>query len=254
MISKFWQQYLFPENHFRRKKYFSFGSVFDNRHINIKILKIETMKQSNKKTKNKFSLIGNRKLALGFVLTLLYCMNLQAQEGSSFGLKGGLNYNANGDYFESINSNAQNPDRNIGYHIGVFGKIGNDIYFRPEFIYTSTKSDYDSDDFTMQKLDAPLLLGVKIIGPLTVFGGPSLQYILDTEFDGIQIDNVENDFSVGLNFGIGLNLGKLGIDLRYERGFSENEATFIGNNLDGDILSRIDTRPDQLILSLSVAL
>ena len=58
-----------------------------------------------------------------------------------------------------------------------------------------------------------------------------LQYILNTEFDGIDINDVEEDFSVGLNFGIALNLKKIGIDLRYERGFSNNEAIFIDNNL-----------------------
>lgn len=186
---------------------------------------------------------------------LLFAFNLSfAQDGNSFGLKGGLNYNANGDYFESIGDNAQHPDRNIGYHIGVFGKIGNKFYFRPELMYTSTKSDYDSDDFTMQKIDAPLLFGVKVLGPVSVFGGPSLQYILDTEFDGISISEVEDDFSVGLNFGIGLSFQSFGIDLRYERGFSDNEATFIGNNLGEGVVSRIDTRPDQLILSLSLIL
>ncbi|WP_299225876.1 outer membrane beta-barrel protein [uncultured Psychroserpens sp.] len=188
-----------------------------------------------------------------FVLALL-CFNSYAQDGTSFGIKAGLNYNANGDYFESIGDNAENPDRNIGYHVGVFGKIGNQIYFRPELIYTATKSSYDSDDLSMKKIDAPLLIGVKVIGPVSVFAGPSLQYILDTEFDGIDIDDVENDFSIGLNFGIGLNINKIGIDLRYERGFNDNEATFIDNNLGNGIVSRIDTRPDQLILSLSIAL
>ncbi len=195
-----------------------------------------------------------QKLVVSTVFITLFCLNLNAQKGSSFGIKAGLNYNANGDYFESISENAQGPDRNIGYHIGVFGKIGNDLYFRPELVYTSTKSDYNNDDFDMKKLDLPLLVGAKIIGPVSVFCGPSFQCILDTEFDGINIDNVENDFSVGLNFGIGLNLDKIGIDLRYERGFSNNEATFIGNNLGEDAVSRIDTRPDQLILSLSIAL
>ncbi|MBT8288524.1 MAG: PorT family protein [Flavobacteriaceae bacterium] len=175
-----------------------------------------------------------------------------AQIGTSYGLKGGLNYNANGNYFESIGANAQNPDRNIGYHLGLFGKFGNSLYFRPELMYTKTKSDYDGDDFDMQKIDAPLLVGIKVIGPLSVFGGPALQYILDSDFDGIAINDVENDFSVGLNFGIGLNLNKIGIDLRYERGFSENEARFLSNNNIGT--SRLDTRPDQLILSFSVAL
>ncbi|TXD81253.1 PorT family protein [Subsaximicrobium wynnwilliamsii] len=195
-----------------------------------------------------------KKSVASTLLLVLISLSVNAQEGSSFGLKGGLNYNANGDYFESVSSNAKQPDRNIGYHIGVFGKIGNDLYFRPELVYTSTKSDYDSDDFSMQKIDAPLLVGVKIIGPVSVFAGPSLQYILDTEFSGINIDNVKEDFSVGLNFGISANLGRLGVDLRYERGFSDNEATFINNNIGDGVVSRIDTRPEQLILSLSLAL
>lgn len=176
-----------------------------------------------------------------------------AQTSSGFGIKGGLNYNANGDYFESINANAKHPDRNVGYHLGLYGKFGDRVYFRPELVYTSTKSEYDSDDFKMQKLDAPLLVGLNVIGPLSVFAGPSLQYILDTEFDGIAISEVKDDFTVGVNFGIGFNLNKLGVDLRYERGFSKNEATFINNNIGEGATSRIDTRPDQLILSLSVA-
>ncbi|WP_298497344.1 outer membrane beta-barrel protein [uncultured Algibacter sp.] len=191
---------------------------------------------------------------LFFILTIAIAIPsaTMAQTLQGIGVKAGLNYNANGDYFESINDNYQNPDRNVGYHIGLFGKIGDNIYFRPEVVYTSTKSDYDDDSFKMQKLDAPLLVGLKVLGPISVFGGPSLQYILDSEFDGIAINDVENDFSVGLNFGIGLNFNKLGIDLRYERGFSDNEATFLGNN--GINVDRLDTRPDQLILSLSLLL
>ena len=175
-----------------------------------------------------------------------------AQSGTSYGVKAGLNYNANGNYFESIESTAENPDRNIGFHIGVFGKLGNRLYFRPELVYTRTKSDYNNGDFKMQKLDAPLLVGIKILGPVSMFAGPSFQYIIDSEFDGISINNVENDISVGLNFGAAINFKKFAIDVRYERGFSNNEAKFLNNNnID---TSRLDTRPNQLILSLSVAL
>lgn len=194
----------------------------------------------------------SKKLVISTLVLIVCCISIQAQDGTSFGLKGGLNYNANGDYFSSISENAENPDRNIGYHIGLFGKFGNSIYVRPELIYTKTKSDYSDGGFDMKKIDAPILVGLKVIGPLSVFGGPAFQYILDTEFDGVSIDNVENDFSVGLNFGIGLNLNKIGVDLRYERGFSNNEANFLDNN--GVNPSRLDTRPDQLILSLSIAL
>ncbi|WP_435413405.1 outer membrane beta-barrel protein [Psychroserpens mesophilus] len=195
-----------------------------------------------------------QKLVISTIVLALLCINVNAQEGSSFGIKAGLNYNANGNYFESIGDNARNPDRNIGYHVGLFGKFGDQLYFRPELVYTATKSSYNSDDFSMTKIDAPLLIGARVIGPLSVFGGPSMQYILNTEFDGIDINNVKDDFSLGLNFGIGLNLNKIGIDLRYERGFSNNEAIFIDNNLGNGVVSRIDTRPDQLILSVSLAL
>ncbi|MDT0622079.1 outer membrane beta-barrel protein [Croceitalea vernalis] len=175
-----------------------------------------------------------------------------SQASSSFGIKAGLNYNGNGDYFNSAEQAFENPDKNAGFHVGFFGKIGNRIYLRPEVVYTSTSSGYDEGDLKIKKLDVPILVGTKVIGPLHVFAGPAFQYLLDTEFDGITFDDVENNFSVGLNIGAGVNLGKFGIDLRYERGFSENEVNFINSNittLNGD---RVDTRPDQLILSFSL--
>lgn len=195
-----------------------------------------------------------QKLIISAFLTTLFCLNINAQEGSVYGIKAGLNYSANGDYFNAIQENVQNPERNLGYHIGVFGKIGDDIYIRPELIYTATKSEYNSDKFSIKKIDAPLLLGIKIIGPISVFAGPSFQYIIDSEFGDMKVENLENDISVGLNFGFGVHFNKIGLDLRYERGFSSNEATFIGNNIGDTAVNRIDTRPDQLILSLSIAL
>ncbi len=213
---------------------------------------MKNLKNLHKHPNHRYAVGKN--LVIAIVLAFASTFAIQAQNGSGFGLKGGLNYNGNGDYFESIGDNAKNPDRNVGYHIGVFGKIGDKLYFKPELVYTSTKSSYDNDDFKMKKFDAPLLIGAKILGPVSVFGGPSLQYIVNTEFDGITIDDVKDDFSVGLNFGIGLNFNKIGIDLRYERGFSDNEATFINNNIGTGLVSRIDTRPEQLILSLSFIL
>lgn len=194
----------------------------------------------------------NLKKVAFLILLASTCTFTFAQKGTSYGIKGGLNYNANGDYLESISSNAEHPDRNIGYHIGVFGKLGDKLYFRPELMYTATKSEYDSGDFNMKKIDAPMLVGLKVLGPVSIFAGPSFQYILDSEFDNISINNIENDFSVGLNFGAAVNFNKFSIDLRYERGFNDNEAEFLSNNDIGS--SRLDTRPDQLILSLSVAL
>ncbi|NRD21427.1 PorT family protein [Winogradskyella eckloniae] len=193
-----------------------------------------------------------KKSVISTALLLFIGLNLSAQNKSSFGFKGGLNYGANGDYFDSVSLNSSNPDQNIGYHLGIFGKIGNKIYLRPEVVYTVTKSDYNNNDFNIKKIDVPVLVGLKVLGPLSVFAGPSAQYILETDFHGLEIDDVQEDFTVGLNFGIGINFNKIGIDLRYERGFGENEARFIEDNITRN--SRIDTRPEQLILSLSIGL
>lgn len=177
-----------------------------------------------------------------------------AQTGSGFGLKGGINYAGNGDFFNSAENAVQSPDKNMGYHVGVFGKLGNKVYLRPELVYTSTTSGYNEGDLKLNKLDVPVLVGLNVIGPLNIFAGPAFQYILNSKFDGVTIDNIENDFTVGLNIGAGVSFGKFGLDLRYERGFNENEIKFIDNNLvtlNGD---RVDTRPDQILLSLSLKL
>lgn len=177
-----------------------------------------------------------------------------AQTGSGFGIKGGINYAGNGDFFNSAENAIQSPDRNVGYHVGVFGKLGNKLYVRPELVYTSTASEYNEGDLKINKLDVPVLIGLKVIGPLNIFAGPAFQYILNSKFDGVTIDDIENDFTVGINIGAGVSFGKFGLDVRYERGLSDNELNFVNSNigtLNGD---RVDTRPDQIILSLSLKL
>ncbi|MEO8932928.1 MAG: porin family protein [Xanthomarina sp.] len=185
------------------------------------------------------------------ITCLLFTIFSQAQNESGFGIKGGFNYNANGNYFQSVNSSAESPERNAGFHVGVFGKFGDTWFIKPELVYTNTKSGYNSGDFKMQKLDVPVLVGRKFLKILNVFIGPSFQYILDTKFANTKAEDVRNDLSVGLNFGLGVSIHKVGVDLRYERGFSENEANFL---ITPGADTRVDTRPDQLILSVSFKL
>ncbi|MFC4222082.1 outer membrane beta-barrel protein [Flagellimonas marina] len=185
-----------------------------------------------------------------------------AQSGSGFGIKAGLNYNKNGDLIGSVGDSGQDivegADGKTGYHVGFWGKLDfPKIYLRPELVYTKTKSSYDVDgdsqDYDVSKLDLPVLLGVKIVGPLHLFAGPAFQYTLKNDLENVEIEDVENEFTVGLNAGAGVNIGRLGFDIRYERGFSENEANFIGNNIT-DVSGRVDSRPSQVIFSLSLKL
>ncbi|SNZ02026.1 outer membrane beta-barrel protein [Flagellimonas pacifica] len=185
-----------------------------------------------------------------------------AQSGTGFGIKAGLSYNKNGDLIQTISNSAQNAvegaEGKAGYHFGFWGKLDfPKMYIRPELVYTKTKSSYDvgssSNDYDLSKLDLPVLIGVKIVGPLHVFAGPAFQYILNNDLGDIEVQDVENDFSVGLNTGVGVNLGKVGLDVRYERGFSKNEARIISNNVT-NIEGRVDSRPSQVIFALSLKL
>lgn len=187
-----------------------------------------------------------------------------AQSGSGFGIKAGLSYNKNGDLIGSVGDGGQDivegAEGKAGYHFGFWGKLDfPKIYLRPELVYSKTKSSYDlpdgdSEDYDVSKLDMPVLLGYKLIGPLHVFAGPAFQYTLNNDFGDIEIEDVKNDFTVGLNAGVGVNLGNVGLDVRYERGFSENEAKIINNNIANLENSRVDSRPSQIIFALSLKL
>lgn len=174
------------------------------------------------------------------------CLTSTAQ----FGIKGGLNYSSNGD-FKEISQDIKS-DGKTGYHLGIMYQTeGDGFYLRPELVYTSTKSEYPSrGKFTMNKIDVPILLGYHIFKPISIFAGPSLQYILDTDLKGFNLNDVENDFTVGVQFGAAVQLGeKLSVDLRYEKGLSKNLAN--SADIPGD---RVDTRPTQLIIGLALKL
>lgn len=169
-----------------------------------------------------------------------------------WGIKGGLNYNSNGDLIHEINgiieSDISKSSGDVGFHLGVFASTkGDSFYLRPELVYTKTKSEYEEGSFGVSKLDLPVLIGFKILGPLSIFAGPSFQYILDTDLEGIKLSDVEKNFTVGLNIGAAVHIGNLGFDVRYERGFTSNEADLLNIST----LGNIDTRPEQLILSVS---
>lgn len=175
-----------------------------------------------------------------------------AQSGSGWGIKGGLNFASNGDFINDAGDAIKNPSRNTGFHIGVFGKYGRNLYLRPELLYTKTKSDYDGDKFDVNKLDLPVLVGIEILGPLFIQAGPAFQYIMNSKFDGAKAEDIDKRFSVGLNIGGGVNLGNIGLELRYERGFTENEIGFISDNVLDNADQFVDARPDQIILSASL--
>lgn len=194
------------------------------------------------------------------LLSFIVGLNAYAQNNGSLGFRAGLNYGSTGDLSQDASSLRSNPDDNIGYHAGIFVKADlGPIYLRPEVLYTRLLSDYNEGRLNMHKIDVPLLIGVNVVGPINLFAGPSLQYIIDMELDEIDFagnvfdfDKIEDRFSVGAQFGASVYFNNLEVGLRYERSLNENVATFAANNGIGDI--QIDSRVEQFILALSLQL
>ena len=203
--------------------------------------------------KDLYKTIHNQKYLVILLFVMIPSLSF-AQTESGWGIKGGVNYNTNGDYYNATKNAYKNPTAITGFHMGVFAKTDGNVFLKPELVYSNTESKYGSDSFKLKKIDANVLAGIKILEHLNVFAGPTFQYIADTKFNSITIKDLEKDFTVGLNLGVGVNFNKLGIDLRYERGFTENEASFINTNVLTGINDRVDTRANQLILSLSLVL
>ena len=199
------------------------------------------------------------------VFIFLFLSTLFSVQAQFFnvGVKGGFNYNSNGDLIGTIsNSNFEEyftraSHGDSGYHFGVFAdiKLPFWLYLRPELVYTHTESYYEglgnSDPkLIINKMDIPVLVGIRLIKIVRLFIGPSFQYIINTKFDDIKSTDYE-DFTVGVQAGVGLEFGRLGFDARWEQGLSNSEANFIKGVLPENYADiNIDTRPSQVIFGV----
>jgi hypothetical protein len=197
---------------------------------------------------------------------LLICLVVACSQTATaqihFGIKGGVNYNS--ESIKEVTQDVFNEAKSkTGYHAGIWLRVKIPViglYLRPELVYTNLENsvsytnrigEASSAIHSFQKIDIPVLLGKKIFGIGNVYIGPSFQYILNQDFSISDIQDVKGDgFTVGLQFGGGIEIGKLGIDVRWERGFNDIESTF----LDNSTTIEFDTRVNQIIIGLSYRL
>ena len=199
-----------------------------------------------------------KKVLLMLSLAFAFSQTLKAQ--IDFGVKAGLNYNS-----ESIQSVSEDvftgAESKTGYHAGIWLRFKLPIigfYLRPELVLTNLENKMlykgsQTTSYNFQKIDIPVLLGKKFFGIGNVFAGPSFQYIINSDFSLNDISSVDTDgFTVGLQFGAGIELGNLGIDVRWERGLNTVESTFL--NVATNTNVTFDTRVNQIIIGLSYKL
>ena len=200
-----------------------------------------------------------------FAIVIFALSSLEAEaQFLNFGIKGGVNYNSNGDLratdfnvFENISSGEE-----TGFHLGFLAEIKLPLflYIRPELIYTHTESSYKADGdkskFRMDKIEVPVLVGFRVLKIGRFFFGPSFQYIINSDLSRTENLNKitklnSDDFTVSGQIGLGLDLGRFGADVRWESGFTDSEANFIGDVIGNDspVALNVDTSHQQFILS-----
>lgn len=164
----------------------------------------------------------------------------------------------------------QNGARQFGFHAGVMTrlKLGS-IYLQPEALYTNANGqliDFSDPamaggqvvDYTFNRFDVPLLLGVKL-GPLRAFAGGvwsgliSASELRETATDVTKEDvtDLYSRGSWGYQAGVGLDIAKLTVDLKWEGSLGQYGHRI--NDAAGNPVV-LDQRANQLMLSLGYML
>lgn len=181
-----------------------------------------------------------------FLIVLLFAINITTGFSQfNLGLKAGLNYS-----MLSAREGQFDYKGALGYHGGVWARLGKSVYFQPE-IYVGTKNTdikftqtgttiKQDGEIKFTTIDVPLLFGKQIGVEKLNFHfviGPSFQYILQ---ENNTVSNQVTDptfynyrpFVTNLQAGGGVDLGKLSVDLRYETGLQDlNKNKGQHNNL-----------------------
>jgi len=203
-----------------------------------------------------------KKIVLISSLAILF-LNSSAQ--LQFGIKGGLNI-SNIKASEILTDDYRiNPaaSGNLGYHIGGFMRaslVG--IFIQPELYFSSIANEFNVEDISgtgttdqlikqkIGRLDVPVLVGVKL-GTFRLGLGPVGSIVVSDKSDLTDITGYEatlKSATFGYQLGAGLDIWKLGIDLRYEGGLTK-----LGDQLDiGGHTINLDNRVRQIIISLAI--
>jgi hypothetical protein len=194
-----------------------------------------------------------KKLITFKLFFILFVFNNYVTAQIEFGIKGGLNFNSglNETYLIEALQSQDKPegdfnifDKKTGHFFGLYSKIKfGGFFLQPEFLYTKINSKYDLtyswnimgeivDEFSENRIQVPIIFGIDFFNKkLSIFGGPALNFISDVFFveNGSKqsISKFYKKSMVTIQYGASLNIGRLGFDLRIDRGFEDKEIVYV---------------------------
>lgn len=165
-----------------------------------------------------------KKFILSVFLFVGIAVSSFAQNGG-FGIKAGLS-STEVDFQsdEFVPQSAQ-----TGYHVGVFGRIGGGGFFvQPELLFTQTSgkflNDQDQIKAEFNRLDIPVMVGMRFFKVLRLQAGPIASLNINSKLSeaGNTIGDAEfKNATLGYQAGLGVDIGNLTVDAKYEGGLSK---------------------------------
>ena len=184
--------------------------------------------------------------------------------GFQLGIKGGVNLsklsfgnfinasaNPNGSPSVGVdgqtfrNSISDSYNSRTGTSFGIYTRFGKNLFLQPELLYTTRTGQFDvirngvTENVTIKttSFDIPVLLGIKG-GPFRVVAGPVISLRINdnqklgealSQYTSGSLNDAWSQAYYGYQIGGGLDIGSLGLDVRYEGNLSD-VAQINGNN------------------------
>lgn len=165
-----------------------------------------------------------RKLFLSLIALMFVGFTSAKAQTTAFnvGIKAGANYTKMPAKLKEISDESGKA----GYTIGVFARVGNNVFFQPEVNFTTFSCKYSFSSRSYQpkfrQVTIPLLIGYKLVNleaiNFRVAIGPDLGYTINSpeapsgfNYKKLQVGGVLN---------AGIDIGNITLDARYSRGLT----------------------------------
>ncbi len=168
-----------------------------------------------------------------FSLPLHHSLKAQSENAVEFGLKAGLNMNK----LITSQTDWESDDLRLGFVTGAFLRINFEKFFiQPELLISQkggnlrARTQLGFTDFrrTIGSVDVPVLVGVKFLKFMRLNVGPVLMFpIGGNQSEGDEEDNYGSALKntiAGYHAGIGIDIKRVRLDLRYESNISRVAA------------------------------
>lgn len=148
---------------------------------------------------------------------------------------GSPSVNVDGQTFR--NSIRESLNSRTGTSFGIYTRFGKNLFLQPEVLYSTRSGSFDiirngqTENVTVQttSFDVPVLLGIKG-GPIRVMAGPVASFRVDNnqrlgeairQYTNGSLNDAWSKAYYGYQIGGGLDIGSLGLDVRYEGNLSD---------------------------------